>query len=107
MVGKKRMIKLSEILKKILMLKELKTQDLRVQLIADLQQLFNLSKQMAKTAENPEDWVKICGYIAQVINSLSNAYDEVRFNEQMRELENLIEEAKRRSGKASQGAGIA
>jgi hypothetical protein len=107
MAGKKRMIMLEEKLKKIGILNEIKTQDLRVSLISDLEKLFTLARDMARAADNREDWIKICGYIAQVINSLAKSYDEVRFNEQMKELKELIETAKKRAGKTQAGTPVA
>jgi hypothetical protein len=106
MAGKKRIIIAEEILKKIIMLKELKTQDLRVRLIADLERLFQIAKAMAENAENREDWVRIAGFIAQTINGLAKSYDETRFNEEMKELEQLIEQAKKRAGKVQTGTPI-
>jgi len=107
MARKKRLIYVEQLLKKIVKIHELKTQDLRVRLIADLERLFQIAKQMAETAENSEDWVRICAFIAQTINSLAKSYDETRFNEQMKELEMLIEQAKKRAGKAQAGTPVA
>lgn len=107
MADKKRILKISETLERINIFCQLQTQELRVKLISELERLFLFARDTAKTAENREEWVKICGYIAQIINSLANSYDEVRFNEQMRELENLIEEAKKRVGKAKAGTPVA
>ncbi|MEM2370699.1 MAG: hypothetical protein QXO15_01015 [Nitrososphaerota archaeon] len=104
---KKRILIIYETLNRIAFFSQIQTQELRAKLIAELEHLFSLSKMMAQSADNREDWIKICGYIAQVINSLANSYDEVRFNEQMKELENLIEDAKRKVGKVQAGTPIA
>jgi hypothetical protein len=106
MAGKKRIIIAEEILKKIIIFKELKTQDLRVRLIADLEKLFRIAKAMAETAENREDWIRVAGFIAQTINGLAKSYDETRFNEEMKELEMLIEQAKKRAGKIQTGTPV-
>jgi hypothetical protein len=106
MTRKKRIILAEELLNNIIKIKELKTQDLRVKLIADLEKLFHIAKSIAETAENREDWFKISAYIAQTIKSIADSYDEIRFNEQMKELEMLIEQAKKRAGKAQTGTPI-
>ncbi len=104
MARKKRILMLEEMLNKIAFFKELKTQDLRVSLINDLSKLFAIARDMAQFSEGEERraWMKICSYIAQIINSLTNSYDEVRFNEQMKELDEMIDEAKRKLGKKQQ-----
>jgi hypothetical protein len=103
----KRIFYAEKLLKKIVQVKELKTQDLRMKLITDLERLFQIARQEAETAENREDWIKIASYVAQTIKSLADSYDEVRFNEQMKELEQLIEQAKKRAGKAETGTPVA
>lgn len=107
MADKKRIVKIDETIIKIANFSQIQTQEIRIKLIGDLEKLFTLSKEMAQSAENKEDWIRICGYIAQVINSLVNSYDEVRFNEQMKELEQLIEIAKRKAGRTEAGTPIA
>ncbi len=84
----------------LLRFSELKTQELRVKLINQLEGLFNHAAAMAQSraVENREEWLRIAGYIAQVINSFSNSFDEVRLNEDMQRLRDLIERAKRRAG---------
>jgi phosphosulfolactate phosphohydrolase-like enzyme len=87
---------------------EIKTQDLRVKLISDLERMFDMVTKIAQSShtENPEDWVKIAGYIAQVINSLADSYDEVRLNEQLKRLKELVEAAKKRAGQIGEGTPI-
>ena len=97
MPDKKRIVKMGETVIRIKNFCEIKTQELRIRLIDELERLFLYAKDMARTAENREAWMKICGYIAQVINSLADSYDEVRFNKQMHELEQMIEEARRKT----------
>ena len=59
---------------------------------------------MAKTADNRDDWIRIAGYIAQVINSLTKAYDETRFNEDLQRLREMIRRAKEKLARQA-GAG--
>lgn len=107
MPRKKRILMIEETLKKCVIFFQIQTQELRVKLISELEKLFNYAKKMAETADNSEDWVRICTFIAQTINSLAKSYDEVRLNEQMKELEKLIEEAKKRAGKTQTGTPVA
>jgi len=65
-----------------------------------LQELFEIASEWA---EMDPKAARLAGYIAQVINSLAGSYDEVRFNEQMRELERMIEEARAWKAKHAQG----
>ncbi|MCD6466224.1 hypothetical protein J7L27_07670 [Candidatus Bathyarchaeota archaeon] len=94
MADKKRIMKIDEKLNKLSIISELKTQELRVKLISELENLFNYAIQMARGAENRDSWVKIAGYIAQTINSLTKAYDETRFNEDLQRLKEMIRRAK-------------
>jgi hypothetical protein len=88
---------------------ELETQHLRVKLISELEKLFNKVKETVDSphTDNTDDWIKVAAYIAQVINSLANSYDEVRLSEQMKELKELIEIAKKRAGKTQTGTPVA
>ena len=107
-MGKKRIVLISEKLNKIMLISSLKTQELRVRLINELEKLFIIARRMAESAENRDDWVRIAGYIAQVINSLANSYDETRFNENMKRLEEMIRRAKEKlAGQAGAGTPIA
>ena len=99
---------MKKILKKIIIFNELRTQDLRVRLISELEKLFIIARKMAESAENRDDWVRIAGYIAQVINSLANSYDETRFNEDMKRLEEMIKRAKKKlAGQVGAGTPVA
>jgi len=64
-----------------------------------LQELFEIANEWA---EKDPKAARLTGYIAQVINSLASNYDEVRFNEQMKELEQMIEEARAWKAKHAQ-----
>jgi hypothetical protein len=106
---KQRLLLIREKLGKIIRIYSLQTQDLRMSLIADLRELFRYAKAMAvsQSVNNPDDWLRVCAYIAQVINSLASSYDEIRINEALRELDALIEEAQKRAGKAKASTPIA
>lgn len=106
---KKRSYYIEKRLISILQFYELKTQELRVKLIAQLEQLFEMAINEARTAENRDDWMKVASYIAQVINSLARSYDEVKFNEDMQKLRELIRIAKEKAGtgKIGEGVGVA
>ena len=107
-MGKKRIVLINEKLNKIVLISSLKTQELRVRLISELEKLFIIARKMAESAENKDDWVRIAGYIAQVINSLANSYDETRFNEDMKRLEEMIQRAKKKlTGQTGAGTPIA
>ena len=70
--------------------------------------MFNYAIAMAKTADNRDDWVRIAGYIAQVINSLTKAYDETRFNEDLQRLKEMIRRAKEKLARqAGEGTPVA
>lgn len=101
MVKQKRIIMIEKTFLEMLKIAQLDTQNLRIKLIESLERMFYYAKEMVTSPaiENREEWLKICGYIAQVIKSLADSYDETRFNEQLKELESLIETAKRKAGK--------
>ena len=107
-MGKKRIVLIGEKLNKIMLISSLKTQELRVRLINELEKLFMIARKMAESAENRDDWVRIAGYIAQVINSLAKAYDETKFNEDMKRLEEMIRRAKEKlAGQVGAGTPVA
>lgn len=89
---------------KLIQIFQVETQDLRAALISELEILFKHAVMMAKSAENREDWMKISAYIAQTINSLAKSFDEVRFNEDIQRLRDMIERAKKRAGEAGAGS---
>lgn len=84
MLGEKRIIMIEKNLNKIAFTTELETQKIRVKLIPQLEQLFNYAVEMGWVAENWEEWMRVAGYIAQVINSISNSFDETSFNEDVK-----------------------
>ncbi|MEM3027874.1 MAG: hypothetical protein QW220_04005 [Candidatus Bathyarchaeia archaeon] len=105
----KRIIMLEKTLLETLKIAQLDTQNLRIKLIENLERIFLYAKEMASSplVENREEWIRICGYIAQTINSLANSFDEVRFSEDMERLRGMIERAKKRAGLAGEGTPVA
>lgn len=76
---------------------ETDTQKLRKDVLEDLKQMFVIAKEKA-TAEPAEPnqtqhWIRIMGYIGQVINSLAKSFDETKALEQIERLEKMINEA--------------
>jgi len=106
MPRKKRIIMINQKLKKLLFFSKLETQALRLKIISELEEIFTYAKQMLRATQE-EAWARVAAYTGQVINSLANSYDEVRFNEQMKELERLIEKAKKRAGASQTGTPVA
>jgi len=105
MARKKRIIMINKKLKKLLIYCQIETQSLRLKIIRELEELFTYAKQMLKATQD-EAWARVAAYTAQVINSLANSFDEVRLNEQMKELERLIEIAKKRVGTSKTGTPV-
>ena len=69
----------------------LDTQQLRVKLMQGLQEIFETANRWAKS--DPEA-MRIAGYVAQVLNNLAKSYEERQFNDDLRELERLMQQAK-------------
>lgn len=77
------------------------TQELRKVLIADLQEMFHIAKKNAVSAENSTDsqqWMRIAGYIGQVINSHVKCFDETKALKQIENIEKMINEAEHQPG---------
>jgi hypothetical protein len=85
------------------------TQEMRLKTMKKLQALFNLSSAFAKgnVRFQSEDgkakkldinqrqmWARVAAYIAQVMNSVSLAFDEKEIDRDLDELERLVNEAK-------------
>jgi predicted transcriptional regulator len=80
------------------------TQQLRRRLMQNLQELFETVSKWAK--EDPEA-MKIAGYMAQVLNNLAKSYEERQFNDDLKELERLIQQAKELRGRLEkEGEGV-
>jgi hypothetical protein len=69
----------------------LDTQQIRMKLIQSLQELFETA---SRWAEEDSDAMRIAGYIAQVLNNLAKSYEERQFNNDLKEIESLIQQAK-------------
>lgn len=74
------------------------TQRLRNGLLKDLKRMFDLAKQMATaegvTAKQAQHWIRIMGYIGQVMNSLAKSFDEAKALRYLQNLERMIRESK-------------
>ena len=73
------------------------TQKIRQDLMKNLKELFNLSSAQAKNTaldlEQRQFWVRVAGYVAQVINSVSKSFDEAFVTLELRRLEKIVNEA--------------
>ena len=72
------------------------TQKLRLKLLAKLEAMFDLAEESARNAKTPKQrelFMRVMGYIGQVINSLSKAFDEAALTEDLKVLEKMIDEA--------------
>jgi len=74
------------------------TQELRQKLLTELEAMFDIAK---KAASDPQTkpkqaqiWVRIMGYLGQVMNSISESFDEAKALEYFENLEHMIREAK-------------
>ena len=71
---------------------------LRQKLLNELEAMFDLAR---KAASDPQTkpkqaqiWVRIMGYLGQVMNSISESFDEAKALEYFENLERMIREAK-------------
>jgi hypothetical protein len=76
-------------------------QNVRYELILELKALAEMAQQKAIDTHPAKDevnqgWSRLAAYISQVINGLCKTYEEIKTDEDLRELARLIEEAKRR-----------
>ena len=72
------------------------TQKLRDKLLKRLEVMFAMAEEsakVAKTARQKTDFMRVAGYIAQVMNSLSKTFDEATVTKDLEELEKMINEA--------------
>ena len=87
---------------------QIDTQELRSKTIQNLQELFHIATSLARgetktqteegvtekvTLKQRQMWARVAAYIAQTINSISNALDERQIDEDLAKLEALINEA--------------
>jgi len=81
---------------------EKNTQELRVKLLTELERMFNIAKGAAEKAEDAKEkqrWVRVVGYLGQVMNSIAGTFDEAKALEYLENLERMIHESKRDSEK--------
>jgi hypothetical protein len=69
----------------------LDTQQLRMKLIQGLQEIFETA---SRWADDDPEAMRIAGYIVQVLNNLAKSYEERQFNNDLKEIESLIQQAK-------------
>ncbi len=98
------------------------TQRIRVELLKSLEEIFTLAKPLAKgefqtqtvdgiqvkvTLKERRAWARVAAYLAQIMNSVAEGYDEREINELLNELEKMVREAKAKgkAGEAEEGAG--
>ncbi len=74
-------------------------QTMRLKLLCDLQDVFNMAKDYAKaktedmTPKQRQIWIRIMAYTGQVINSISKSFDEAQITKDLERLEKMINEA--------------
>ena len=72
---------------------------IRLELIKDLQAVFNMAKGFAQskddkmTSKQRQGWVSIMAYTGQVMNSISKSFDESQVTKDLERLEKMINEA--------------
>jgi len=113
---KKRLVELKKAIK-------IDTQRLRVKMLNGLEELFDLAtafaegkiktqveegKKVKVTLKQRQMWARVAAYIAQIMNSLAEGFDEREIDAQLEELERLVNEAKaktetRRTKEKAQG----
>ena len=74
------------------------TQEIRAELICQLVDMFRLAFDYAKakkgvTPKQRELFMRVMAYIAQVLNSLTESFDEAALTKDLEELEKMINEA--------------
>jgi len=85
------------------------TQRIRRDLLNYLEEIFNLAASLARgryqtqveggkqkkvTLKERRMWARVAGYVAQVMNSVAEGFDEREIDVQLDELERLVREAK-------------
>jgi hypothetical protein len=72
-------------------------QNVRFHLILELRALAEMAQQKAIDAHPAKDdvkqnWSRLAAYVSQVINGLGKTYEEVKTDEDLKTLENMIKE---------------
>ncbi|MCX8178183.1 MAG: hypothetical protein N3F10_07845, partial [Candidatus Bathyarchaeota archaeon] len=70
-----------------------------------LEAMFQIAKQAARssgiTVEEAQNWMRVMGYLSQVMNSLSKSFDEAKAMEYLENLERMMRESKEHSEKGA------
>jgi len=72
---------------------------MRLKLLRDLEDVFNMSKNFAQskaddvTPKQRQIWIRIMAYTGQVMNSISKSFDEAQVTKDLERLEKMINEA--------------
>jgi DNA repair ATPase RecN len=75
----------------------LKTQDIREATVLKLQRWIDEAERAADESvdEVKQQWLKLAGFLTQVLNSLLKTYDQVRLDEDLQEVEKIISEVEK------------
>ncbi|MGC9095530.1 MAG: hypothetical protein ACP5IM_08020 [Candidatus Bathyarchaeia archaeon] len=89
-----------------LRLVEKDTQSLRTRLMDELEAMFKIAKDAAEAARasgakprEVQNWMRIMGYLSQVMNSLSKSFDEAKALEYLKNMERMMRESEGNSEK--------
>jgi hypothetical protein len=82
-------------------------QNVRFQLILELKALAETAQQKAIDTHPAKDdvkqnWIRLTAYIGQVINGIGKTFEEVKIDEDMKKLQDLIKECEERREKLKQ-----
>lgn len=81
------------------------TQRLRAWLIGELEEMLMVAKSALNrpgiTAEEAQNWMRIIGYLGQVLNSISKSLDEAQALEYLENLERMISNEPKSSSEKS------
>lgn len=90
---------------------KLDTQKLRTKTIKKLERLFDSASAIARgeveyqsvegkvhpiSLKERQGWVRVAAYVAQIMQNISNGFDEKQIDEDMAELEKLVNEASKK-----------
>jgi AAA+ ATPase superfamily predicted ATPase len=82
----------------------LEIQNMRVAIISRLIELFEAAMSQVKESGDPAEWIRIANSIARTLDSIAKSYDSARFDEEVQKLERLLEEARRKVERQTEGA---
>ena len=98
------------------------TQRVRAKTMKDLEDLFDLAASLAKgefrtqseggvpvkvTLNQRREWARVAAYIAQIIRSIAEGFDEREIDEQLAELGRLVDEARAKASGKTEALGRA